>query len=147
MNPSEEASLLLDELTLDDVTEELVNSLSENQLLELRRKINPYGLIDEGANKYVNLCYTNVRDIHMKRLLMTTMIGYLNKACDEWLVPDTLPVVSVTDYLNNPDVLNEPLKISGISPEIKKEFEEIVEENKKNMEKRVIIKEFLEDLF
>ena len=142
-----EASDLLKDLELDELTDEITSKMSDEEIQIMSKRANPYSIIEEGKGKFVNLCYTNVRETYYKRLILTSLISFINRAADEWGVPEELPIISVEDYLNNPEILNEPLKNISKNTEIKKDIENLIKKNKKLMEKRIIVREFLEHLF
>jgi len=135
---AEQLSKLLDEL--DD---ESLSKMSETEILELRKQLNPYGRTIEGSDKILTYSYTDLRHEYLKKLITTSMIGYLNRMCDEWKVPDGIPVVPVYEYIQNPEKLDAFEKTLN-NPEVMRKDLEL---NKKYMAKRVIIKEFLEDMF
>jgi hypothetical protein len=63
--------------------------------------------------------------------------------CDEWHVPDGIPIIPVYDYVKNPDSINDFEK--GLNkPEI---LRKEIDSNKEWMKKRVVVKEFLEEMF
>mgnify|MGYP005994098677 FL=1 len=128
---------------LDELDEESLAKLSDKEVLELRKQLNPYGRTIEGSNKILTFSYTDLQHEYTKKLVTTAMIGFLNTMCDEWRVPDGIPVVPVYDYVRDPSKLDEFEKTLQKPEEMKEE----IEENKKNMIKRVVIKEFLEDMF
>jgi hypothetical protein len=80
----------------------------------------------------------------MEKLITTSMIGYLNRCCDEWHVPDDIPVIPVYDYIDNPNKMDEYTKDWG---ELTEKTKEKLKENEEWMKKRIIVKEFLEELF
>jgi hypothetical protein len=132
---------------LDDILNELdasnLDDMTEEELLEYRKQLNSYGRTIQGSDKYLNFSCTNLTEEYTKKLVMTGMIGYLNAAVNEYKVPDGFKVIDVYDYCKNPSILEESTKDWTLTDKIKQE----IEENKKWMEKRVIIKEFLEDMF
>jgi len=126
------------------LSEEDLSKLPEDKVLEYRKTLNPYGRTIQGSDKYVNLSYIPIQENYMIKFYTTALIGFLNRMNDEWKVPDGVPVVPVYEYLQDPSKI-EPsdfIKKSG-APEAKSDYEF----NKKWMEKRVIIKEFLEEMF
>jgi hypothetical protein len=129
---------------LDELDEETLEKMSDVEILELRKKLNPYGRTIEGSNKVLTFSYTDLQGQYQKKLTTTAMIGYLNRMCDEWDVPVGVPVVPVYDYCKNPDLINDFEK--GLKNPTKELLDEIAE-NKKMMEKRVVVKEFLEHMF
>lgn len=128
---------------LNELDAEKIAAMSDSEVLELRKKLNPYGRTIEGSNKYLTYSYTDLQFEYTKKLITTTMIGFLNRMCDEWRVPDGIPIVPVYDYVKNPALLDEFEKTLQEPEELRSQ----IDENKRNMEKRVIIKEFLEDMF
>jgi hypothetical protein len=139
---SESAAKQLTKL-LDELDEDSLSKMSDSEVLELRKQLNPYGRTIEGSNKILTYSYTDLQFGYTKKIITTTMIGFLNRMCDEWRVPDGIPVVPVYDYVRDPTKLDEFEK-SLYDPEIMRNQ---LDENKENMKKRVIIKEFLEDMF
>lgn len=138
MSAAEQLNKLLEELDDDSL-----DKLSDDEVLELRKKLNPYGRTIEGSDKILTFSYTDLQAEYLTKLLTTTMIGFLNRMCDEWRVPPDVPVVTVHDYLKDPSKLDEYEKTLQ-KPEL---MAEAIAENKKTMLKRVAIKEFLEDMF
>lgn len=135
---SQELSKLLDELD-----EESLSKMSDNDVLELRKQLNPYGRTIEGSNKVLTFSYTDLQFEYTKKMITTGMIGFLNRMCDEWRVPDGIPVVSVYDYVKDPSKLDEFEKTLQKPEMLRAELDK----NKEIMQKRVVIKEFLEDMF
>lgn len=141
------------EKLLQELDAEAINEMSEEELLDLRSKLNPYGRIIEGSDNYLNFSYTNLEEKYQKKLIMTGMIGYLNAACNEYHVPDGHPVIDVYDYYKNPTLIDEYAKNWGSKDKETGELvktEKILKEiadNKAWMEKRIIIKEFIEYCF
>lgn len=125
----------LDEANIEDMTEE--------ELLEYRKLLNPYGRVIQGSDKILTFSYTNLQEKYLEKMLMTAMIGYLNTALNEWHVPLDIPVIDVYEYTKNPSLIDSFAKDWNITDKIAKD----IEENKRWMEKRVIVKEFLEDMF
>lgn len=133
---------------LEKILSELKDSdladVPQEKILELRKKINPYGRTIRGSDKYMNFSITQISHEYYKKMIITAMVGFLNRMCDEWKVPDGVPVVPVYEYLDNPKLLDTPELI------IKKGHKKAIKEyefNKKMMEKRIIVKEFLEEFF
>lgn len=132
---AEELKKLLEELDGDV-------ELPEEKIQEYRKKLNPYGRTIEGSGNYLTFSYTDLEGEHKRRMITTAMVGYLNRMCDEWRVPNGVPVVPVYDYLKGSTKLDDFEKSSDDNVVKKK-----VEENRELMKKRIIIKEFLEDAF
>ena len=138
MSVAEELSKLLDEI--DDDT---LAKMSDDDVLELRKKLNPYGRTIQGSDRVLTFSHTGLQAEYLKKMCTTAMIGFLNTMLDEWRVPDGIPVVRVYDYVRAPELLDEFEKTLQ-KPELMREK---IDENKEIMKKRVIIKEFLEDMF
>jgi hypothetical protein len=128
---------------LDEIDDESLSKMSEDDILNLRKKLNPYGRTIEGSNKILTYSYTDLRHEYLKKIILTSIIGFLNRMCDEWKVPEGIPVIPVYDYVQNPEKLDEFEKTLS-DPEIMRKE---INLNKEYMAKRVVIKEFLEDMF
>lgn len=139
---AESTSNLLNKL-LSELDEESLSKMTDEEVLNLRKQLNPYGRTIEGSNNYLTYSYTDLRFEFMKKMITTTMIGFLNRMCDEWHVPDGIPVIPVYDYVQNPSKLDD--FENGLTD--KKIMQEDIALNKKYMNKRIIVKEFLEDMF
>jgi hypothetical protein len=132
----------LDEiLKLDD--KDLAN-IDEDKLRDIRKNLNPYGRTIQGSDKYLNFSLTQIHHEYWKKFLVTSFIGFLNRMVDEWQVPKGVPVTSVYEYLADPSKIETPellIKKGDKSAIYDYEF------NKKWMEKRIIVKAFLEEMF
>lgn len=118
--------------------------VAEDKVLEIRQNLNPYGRTIQGSDKFLNFSITQISHEYWKKFLTTAMVGFLNRMNDEWKVPNGVPVVSVYDYLDNPKVLDTPQAI------LDKGNKNVIydhEFNREWMKKRVIVKEFLEEMF
>lgn len=131
------------ESILNELQETNINDLTEEELIEYRKKLNPYGRIIQGSDKVLTFSYTNLQEKYMEKLLLTTVIGYLNRMLNEWHVPQDIPVIDVYEYTKNPELIDSFAKDWKLTEKNIKD----IEENKKWMEKRVIVKEFLEEMF
>jgi len=76
----------------------LINDLTDEQVTELRKRINPYGKTIEGEGTFTCLSITNLSEQYMKRFLMTSLIGFLYRQCDEHGLEDSEPVSPMDDY-------------------------------------------------
>lgn len=128
---------------LDELDNENIDDLTEEELIEYRKQLNPYGRTIAGANNYLTFSHTNLAEKYMEKLQMTAMIGYLNSELDAYLVPQGHKIVPVYDYVKDPSLIDAYAKDWKMTEQIKKELAE----NKAAMEKRIIIKEFLEAMF
>ncbi len=129
---------------LERISPEDLALLPEDQLLEFRKQMNPYGRTIQGSDNYLNFSITQISHEYYKKFIITAFIGYINRALDEWQVPNNVPVTSVYDYLEDNSKVDTPklvLEKGTASTKYDYEF------NRKWMEKRVIVKSFLEELF
>jgi hypothetical protein len=139
---TENTSEVLNKL-LSELDEESLATMSDEDVLNLRKQLNPYGRTIEGSNNYLTYSYTDLRLDYLKKMITTSMIGFLNRMCDEWHVPDGIPVIPVYDYVKNPEKLDE-FENSLQNKDILKAD---IDSNREYMQKRIIVKEFLEDMF
>lgn len=127
---------------LKELDESVLDNLDENELLALRKELNPYGRTIEGSKKFLNLSYTNLREEYIKKFMMTSLIAFLNRMCDEWKVPDNMMVTPVYEYVKNPTILDKNIqKTETNTQKNDRNF------NKHWMQKRIIVKQFIEDMF
>jgi len=132
------------ELYLKALGDKDLSDISQERVLEMRKRLNPYGRTIAGSNKFLNFSITQITHEYWKKFITTAMIAYLNRMCDEWKVPNNVPVISVYDYLEKPELLNTPellVKKGDKSALYDYEF------NRQWMAKRMIVKEFLEEMF
>jgi hypothetical protein len=128
---------------LDKLTPENVAKLSNTQLEALRKELNPYGTTVEGAGNFCTFSYTNIQEAYWKQFMTTAMVAFLNRMCDEWNVPDGIPVVPVYEFAKHPEKLQEYHQNWRKDEKVQRK----IEENEKWMQKRLIVKEFLEHAF
>jgi len=64
----------------------IVDTLPEDELNKIQNLISPYGTVAESSNNdnYTCLSYTNLRQEYIKKLVVTSMVGYLYRRCDEY---------------------------------------------------------------
>lgn len=55
---------------------DFVNNLTEQQLEDIERKLNPYGSTIYGDEKYTCISFTNLREKYMTKLLTTALVGF-----------------------------------------------------------------------
>ena len=147
MSKAEKMLSELDNL-FDELTEESLEKMDEKKILEARKKMYPYGRTIEGSDNIMTFCMTDLDKKYKQRLYMTSMIGFLNRKLDEWKVPDGIPVVPVYDYAKA-KIKGEDL-LAPTDEELKRETKKYKKERLENeewMQKRLIVKEFLEDMF
>lgn len=83
---------------------ENIDNLTEEEITEIRKHINPYGRTIESDNKsYTCLSYTNMTKDYLTKILMTTMVGYVYRMCDEYEILDD----DLTTEVNDDDFLEE----------------------------------------
>lgn len=83
---------------------EEIDNLTEEQITELRRYINPYGRTIESDNKsYTCLSYTNMTKEYLTKLITTTMIGFMYRTCDEYEILDD----ELTEKVDDNDFMDE----------------------------------------
>lgn len=131
------------ELILSEISEESLAEMDYDRVIDLRKKLNPYGRTVEGSDNYLTFSFTNLSEKYMEKLIMTALIGYLNRSCDEWHVPDGIPIVPVYDYMENPSILTDKFKDWKIHEQLQKD----IDENNEWMQKRMVVKQFLEEMF
>jgi hypothetical protein len=126
---------------LEELDPSKLEELSEQKILEMRKELNPYGRIISGSNQYLVFSYTDLREKYLKKLLTTTLIGFLNRANAEWKVPDGIQVVHPYDYVRDTSLLDDPETYKD--PKAKKEAAENIE----FMKERITVQKFLESVF
>jgi hypothetical protein len=139
---SEKTSLELSKL-LDELDDDYLAALSDDDILKLRKELNPYGRTIEGSDKVLTFSYTDLQADYLKKMMVTSMIGFLNRMLDEWRVSPGIPVVTVYDYVKDPSKIDDFEKTLQ-KPELMRSD---LDANKELMKKKVFIKEFLEDMF
>lgn len=138
VNLRDQLNELLDTLSKGDL-----DHLTEEEVHEYRKKITPYGRTIQGNEKYVNFSITQVRYEWFKKLMVTGFVGFLNRMCDEWRVPPGVKVVPVEQWLENKSLVDTP---PGVLEKSDKSAIYDFEYNRKWMEKRAVVKQFLEEL-
>lgn len=138
-NLGEQLANLLDQM--DDVD---LADLDQDQILSMRKKLNPYGRTIEGSNKFLNFSITQISHEYWKKFIISAFVGFLNRMNDEWKVPEGVPVTTVYDYLDDPTTVDTP------QPIIDKAYRPTIDSyafNREWMAKRIVVKEFLEEMF
>jgi hypothetical protein len=79
------SSMIEQALKLGKLDPKLLAGADKDQILELRKKLNPYGRTIKGSDEFVNLSITAISHKWWERFLVTALIGYLNRRCDEIL--------------------------------------------------------------
>lgn len=112
---------------MDNFTEEINNiikeieenpnkleELSEEQISEIQKKLNPYGATLYGDEKYTCVSFTNLKEKYLQKLLMTSLVGFCYQMCDEYTIDDDELEVKLDkndfiEYSENPDKNNKEL--------------------------------------
>lgn len=130
---------------LDNMLKELnakdFSALPPDEILKLKKKLNPYGRTIEGSDNYLSFSITQISHEYWKNFIVTAFVGFLNRMCDEWEVPEGLPVTSVYEYLADKTKVDTP---QGVLDKGDKSAIYDYEYNRKWMEKRIVVKGFLE---
>lgn len=81
---------------LSDITENpelvLTSQLTDEQILELQKRINPYSYVPNADprnphKKVAVVSYTNLREDYLRKFAMTSLVGFIYKAASEYEVP------------------------------------------------------------
>jgi hypothetical protein len=141
---------------LKDLMSKIYEELEEDSLQQLDskcvndayQKLYGHGQIIKGADNYLTFSYTNLTGKYQQKLILTSMIGYLFRANDEWEVDDDVKVFPTYDYVKGleegKNIIDEHYKtFKEISPKLQK----AIDATKEKMNERIIIRKFLEHLF
>lgn len=75
---------------IDDIVKELesnpdkINELTDEQVIEVDKYLNPYGATIYGEDKYTCVSFTNLKEKYMQRLVLTGLIGFLYQMNKEY---------------------------------------------------------------
>ena len=136
-----------------------IDDLDEEEVVMMRNKLNPYGqavALDNNDKKLFAYSLINLKEEYLKKFLTTSLIGFLYKRADEHGVPDGDYVVPVEELDRNEithDFISENVVDGNVV--LKKETPAGVsggedftqEESTANKFKRIVIREFLDDMF
>ena len=144
----------------------LVDNLTDDQVTELRKKLNPYGRTIEGSGKLTCLSITNLSEAYTKKLLMTSLIGFLYRQCDEYDLDEGEPPCPMDDFENFMLKYNEALEHAAVSKDwlvtfnnADKDTELTIEQSAEQLDhkrrlergegykRRLIVRQFLDNLF
>lgn len=106
--------------SIDDIMKELetnpemINNFSNEQLVEIEKKLNPYGATIYGPEKYTCISFTNLREKYMTKLLTTALIGFTYQMNKEYIIEeeDLKTNINKKDfikYVQHPDANNKQL--------------------------------------
>ena len=112
------------------------NTISADQLLEIKKRINPYiGLSNsyDPDNKQGAVCsYTNLKEDYLKRFVVTSVISFIFQMLDEYDVPKSerlwVPIQAESNSMFNIKSLRE--KLEGIVDVLKEAEEAEIDGNK-----------------
>ncbi len=80
--------------SIDDIMKELennpdkINDVTPDQLLEIEKRLNPYGATIYGPEKYTCISFTNLREKYMTKLLTTALIGFTYQMNKEYKIDE-----------------------------------------------------------
>lgn len=137
-------SLIEQALKYGRMDPKLLANANKDEVIELRKKLNPYGRTIKGADEFINMSITSISQKWWERFLVTSLIGFLNRRCDEWRVPKGVPIVPVYDYVKDPSKVEIP-KYTLENGDAHTIYD--FQYNKEFMQKRMIVKAFLEEMF
>jgi hypothetical protein len=139
---TEESVMSEFEKMLKTIKDTDLSELSPDKIINIKKGLNPYGRTIEGSDKFLNFSITQIQHEYWKKLIITGFVGFLNRMVDEWKVPDGIPVVSVYEYLEDKSKLDTP---QGVLEKGDKSTQYDYDFNRKWMEKRIVVKQFLEE--
>lgn len=93
----------LEELDNEEEQNKRLESLTDEQISEIRKYVSPYTNTITGSNKFTCLSHTNITKEYFTRLLTTTLIGFLYRMCDEYEILDD----ELTEQVNENDFVEE----------------------------------------
>lgn len=130
---------------------ERINTMTNEQIIEVEKYLNPYGATIYGPEKYTCISFTNLKEKYMQKLLTTALIGFTYQMATEHVVEDddlieTPDKDTFMEVKENPDKNNkqhvENLYEQAFN-KLKSEFLENKEKNKS--EDEIIETELTED--
>jgi len=68
---------------------ELISELSEEDVRELNKHVNPFGTIAPGKKSHIALSIIDIRETYLRQFLITSLIGYLYRLLEEY-VPESV---------------------------------------------------------
>lgn len=111
---------------IDNIISELetnpdkINNLTEEQVIEVEKYLNPYGATLYGDEKYTCISFTNLKEKYMQKLLTTALIGFTYQMCNEYKIDDE----ELNINLDKTDFEEETEHPDKKNPEFMKIFEE-----------------------
>ncbi len=75
-----------------------LSNLSDEEVTEWRKKLNPYGRTIEGSGAFTCISITNLSEKYLEKFLMTSLIGFLYRRCDEYELSSGEPPCPMDDF-------------------------------------------------
>ena len=145
----------------------LVDDLTVDQVTELRKRLNPYGRTIQGKGKFTCMSITNLSEQYMRKFLMTSLIGFLYRQCDEHELDDGEPTCPMDDFKSFTTRYNGALDDAKVSRKWLQKFneqklseEKLTFEQKANrlthtkavsrgegFKRRLVVRQFLDGIF
>lgn len=135
---------LVEELTNELSVDNWIDNLPEDKLMDVMKTINPYAVtlpVKANEEESFSISYTNQRQEFNKKLVTSSMIGFLNRMLTEYECPDNIKPVSVEEYMNDPTCADPPASITD--PKMRQDYLEY----KHILEKKCEIWKFLQYVF
>lgn len=133
---------------LNELEDDSLQEVDSETVHETYQNLYKHGQIIEGADAACVFSSTNLSQKYQQRLLMTSVVAFLNRACDEWDVPDDTPVFPVYDYCKGleegHDLIDEYVKKH---PDLAPNILTDLAFTKEKMYERWIVTKFLERQF
>lgn len=110
-NFSEQINEIIEEI---EKNPDKLDELSEEQITEIQKKLNPYGATLYGDEKYTCVSFTNLKEKYLQKLLMTSLVGFCYQMNDEYEVDEDdleikLDKNDYYEYSDHPDKNNKEL--------------------------------------
>jgi len=134
----------------------VIDTLSDEKIVELSKKLNPYN-VKLGDDKYTCLSVIDLDMKYKRRFLMTSLIGFLFKQCEEYRLDDCeAPNGDIKTYKKDYELAKQWL---SANPEPPADSEKLIKykgdklkalkcvEYYSNILKRHTVKEFLDSIF
>jgi hypothetical protein len=91
---------------------ERINTMTNEQIIEVEKYLNPYGATIYGPEKYTCISFTNLKEKYMQKLLTTALIGFTYQMASEHTVEegDLIEQPNKNDFMEfkeNPDKHNK----------------------------------------
>lgn len=130
--------------------EEWVKNASPEDLNKVFKSINPYGVVlpDKECNiknsdnvPNLSISYTNYTLEFAQSYATTSLIAFLYRMLYEYKVPEEVPAFDIENYIKDPSIADPPSHITD------ERLLKMYEQNKKDMDERIVIWKFLNSQF